>query len=53
MRKQKSDNSKDNELDLRGDEEVESFTGSQADLEGATDNLFAFPTHPQPLHAES
>ena len=52
MRNQKSDNSKENELDLLGDEEVESFTRSQADLEGATDNSFASPPHPQTLHAE-
>ena len=49
VRKQKADTSKDDELDLLGDEDVESFTGSQADLEGAADNLFASPPHPQPL----
>ena len=53
VRKQTADTSKDDELDLLGDEDVESFTGSQADLEGATDNLFASPPHPQPLHFES
>ena len=52
-RKQKADISKDNELDLLGDEDVESFTGSQADLEGAADNLFASPSCPQPLRFES
>ena len=51
VRKQKADTSKDDELDLLGDEVVESFTGSQADLEGAADYLFASP-HPQPLHFE-
>ena len=32
---------------------MESFTGSQADLEGAADNLFTSPPRPQPLHFES
>ena len=49
MRKQKAETSKDDELDFLGDEEVESFTGSQADLERAADNLFASPPRPQPL----
>ena len=53
MRKQKADTSKDDELDLLGDEDMEYFTGSQADLEGAADNLFASPPCPQPLHFES
>ena len=53
VRKQKADTSKDDELDLLGDEDVESFTGSQADLEGAADNLFASPPRPQPLYFES
>ena len=34
VRKQKADTSRDNELDLLGDEDVDSFTGSQTDLEG-------------------
>ena len=38
-----ADTSKDDELDLLGDEDVESFTGSHADLEGAADNLL--PVH--------
>ena len=46
VRKQKADTSKHNELDLLGDEDVESFTGSQADLERAADNLFASPLCP-------
>ena len=46
VRKQKADTSKDDELDLLGDEDLESFTGSQADLEGAADNLFASPPCP-------
>ena len=32
---------------------MESFTGSQADLEGAADNLFASPQCPQSLLFES
>ena len=52
VRKQKADTSQDDELDLLGDEDMESFTGSQSDLEGAADNLFASP-HPQPLCFES
>ena len=40
--------SKDDELDLLGDD-VESFTGTDADLETAADNLFTSPPHPQLL----
>ena len=40
--------SKDDELDLLGDD-VDSFTGSNADLESAADNLFTSPPRPQPL----
>ena len=40
--------SKDNELDLLGDD-MNSFTGSQADLESAADNLFTSPPRPQTL----
>ena len=36
---------------LEDDEDVESFSGSHADLEGAADNLFASPPHPQPLRS--
>ena len=53
VRKQKVDTSKDDELDLLGDEDVESLTGSQADLESAADNLFAAPPCPHALHFES
>ena len=53
VNKQKADTSKDDELYLLGDEDVESFTGSQADLEGAADNLFASPPRPQPLRFKS
>ena len=52
-RKQKSDaNTSKDDLDLLGDNE-ESFTGTQADLEGAAETLFSSPPHPQPLHFES
>ena len=37
--------SKDDELDLLEDD-VEAFSGSQADLEGAAENLFSSPPHP-------
>ena len=40
-------------LDLLGDEDVDSFTGSQAALEGAAEQLFASPPRPQPLCFES
>ena len=53
VRNHKADTSKDDELDLLGDEDVESFTGSQADLEGAADNIFGSPPCPQPLCFES
>ena len=53
VRRQKVDTSKDDELDLLGDESVESFARSQADLEGAADCLFTSPPHPQPLRLES
>ena len=50
IKKQKRDNasSKDDELDLLGDD-MDSFTGSHADLESAADNLFTSPPHPQPV----
>ena len=48
-----ADTSKDDELDLLGDGDVESFAGSQADLEGAAENLFASPPSPQPLRLEA
>ena len=51
VKKQKRDtsSSKDDELDLLGDEDVESFTGSHADLKSAVDNLFTSPPRPQHL----
>ena len=48
VRKQKAtDTSKDNDLDLLGDEDVESFSGLHSDLEGAVDNLFASVVIPE------
>ena len=44
--------SKDDDLDLLGDN-LEAFSGSHADLEGAADNLFSSPPRTQPLHFES
>ena len=42
IKKQKADasNAKDDELDLLGEGDMDSFTGSNADLESAEDNLF-------------
>ena len=50
IRKQKGNyvSSEDDELDLLGDD-VESFTGTNADLQSAADNFFASPQGPQPL----
>ena len=54
VKKQKKDlSSKDDELDLLGDEDGDSFTGFHAHLESATDNLFTSPPRPQPLPFES
>ena len=54
VRKQKvTDTSKDG-LDLLGnDDDMEAFSGSQADLEGAAENLFSFPPRLQPLRFET
>ena len=41
------------ELNLLGDNSVESFAGSQADLESAADHLFTSPPRPQPLAFEA
>ena len=51
LKKQKADasNAKDDELDLLGEGNGDSFTGSNADLESAADNLFTSPLRPQPL----
>ena len=54
VQKQKAtDTSKDEDLDLLGDEDLESFLGSHTDLEGTADNLFASPPRPQPLRFEA
>ena len=54
VKKQKPDTSKnDDELELLGDQEVESFSGSHADLESAADHLFTSPPRPQPLAFEA
>ena len=56
IRKQKASDpcntSKEEDLDLLGDD-VEAFSVSQVDLEGAAENLFSSPPRPQPLHFES
>ena len=44
--------SKDDDLDLLGDD-VDTFSGSQADLKGAAYNLFSSHPRPQPLRFES
>ena len=47
LKKQKADtNTKDDELDLLGEGDRDSFIGSNADLESAADNLFTSPTLP-------
>ena len=46
-----TDTSKD-ELDFLGDDDMEAFSGSQADLKGAAENLFSSPC-PQPLCFET
>ena len=48
-----ADTYKDYELDLLGDEDVVSFAGSHADLDGAADTLFPSPPRTQPLHFEA
>ena len=49
LKKQKAEtSSKDDELDLLGEGDGDSFTGSNADLESAADNLFTSPPHPPP-----
>ena len=50
IKKQKKDTTspKDDELDLLGEGDRDSFTGSNADLESAADNLFTSPLRPQP-----
>ena len=45
-------NTSKDDQDLLGDD-GDTFSGSQADLEGAADNLFSSPPSPQPLRFES
>ena len=54
MKQKSSDpcNTSKDDLDLLGDD-VERFSGSQADLEGAADNLISSPPRSQPLCFES
>ena len=54
IRKQKTSdpNTSKDDLDLLGDY-GDTFSGSQADLEGAAENLFSSPPRPQPLRFES
>ena len=49
LKKQKAETSSKDELDLLGEGDGDSFTGSNADLESAADNLFTSPSRPQPL----
>ena len=49
LKKQKAETSSKDELDLLGEGNGDSFTGSNADLESAADNLFTSPPRPQPL----
>ena len=49
----KTSDKNDQDLDLLGDNSVESFAGSQADLESAADHLFTSPPCPQPLAFEA
>ena len=49
LKKQKAEtSSKDDELDLLGESDGDSFTGSNADLESAAYNLFTSPPPPPP-----
>ena len=45
LKKQKAETSSKDELDLLGEGDGDSFTGSNADLESAADNLFTSPPH--------
>ena len=51
IKKQTADasNAKDDELDILGEGDGDSFTGSNADLESAADTLFTSSPRPQPL----
>ena len=49
LKKQKATTSSKDELDLLGEGDGDSFTGSNADLQCAADSLFISPPRPQPL----
>ena len=49
LKKQKAATSSKDELDLLGEGDGDSFTGSNADLKCAADSLFTSPPRPQPL----
>ena len=49
----KKSDKNEHELDLLGDNSVESFACSQADLKSAADHLFTSPPRPQPLAVEA
>ena len=53
LKKQKAETSSKDELDLLGEGDGDSFTGSNADLESAADNLFTSPPPPHPLSSTS
>ena len=50
LKKQKAETSSKDELDLLGEGDGDSFTGSDADLESAADNLFTSPPPPPHPH---
>ena len=52
-KKDKKDKAEDAVSELLGDNSVESFGGSQAELEMAADHLFTSPPRPQPLSFEA
>ena len=52
-KKEKKDKAEDMGSELLGDNSVESFGGSQAELEMAADRLFTSPPRPQPLSLEA
>ena len=49
----KTDKSEDIDAELLGDNSIESFAGSSAELEVAAERLFTSPPHPQPLSFEA
>ena len=54
LKKQKAETStKDDKLDLLGEGDGDSFTGSNADLESAADNLFTSPPPKKQSHSRS